>query len=48
VRMRRLAQETEEPREEHGRRELWEEGTKSSINTSDFMDGTDGRANSYT
>jgi hypothetical protein len=48
VHMRHLARETEEPREEHGRRELWEEGTESSICTSDFMDGTDGRANSYT
>jgi hypothetical protein len=27
VHMRRLAQETKEPREEHGRRELCEEGT---------------------
>jgi hypothetical protein len=48
VHMRRLAQKTKEPREEQGRRELWEEGTESNINTSDFMDGTDGRASSYT
>ena len=48
VHMRRLAHKTEEPREEQGRRELWEEGTESSINTSDFMDDKDGRASSYT
>jgi predicted RNA-binding protein with TRAM domain len=48
VYMRRLAQKTEEPREEQRRRELWEEGTETSINTSDVMDDKDGRASSYT
>jgi hypothetical protein len=48
VHLRRLAKETEKLREEHGRRELWEEDTESIINTFDFMDGTDGRASSYT
>jgi hypothetical protein len=48
VHLRRLAKDTHELREEQGRRELLEEGTESNINTSDFMDGTNGRANRYT
>jgi hypothetical protein len=45
VHLRRLAKEAKKLREKYGRRELWEEGIESSINTSDFMHGTDGRAN---
>jgi hypothetical protein len=49
VHLGRLAREAEDLREKQRRHELGEEGTKDSINTSDFVDDDiGGRASSYT